>query len=71
MVTNSEQRPMQGRTVLVTGGTGGIGYQTARLLARDGAPSLLSSLDGLLRVRSMEAQLVGLTPQVGDQHPRG
>jgi NAD(P)-dependent dehydrogenase (short-subunit alcohol dehydrogenase family) len=28
---------MQGRTVLVTGGTGGIGYETARNLVRRGA----------------------------------
>jgi NAD(P)-dependent dehydrogenase (short-subunit alcohol dehydrogenase family) len=34
MVTEAEQRPMRGRTALVTGGTGGIGYQTARVLAR-------------------------------------
>jgi NAD(P)-dependent dehydrogenase (short-subunit alcohol dehydrogenase family) len=33
---------MQGRTVLITGGTGGIGYQTARVLARQGARVLIT-----------------------------
>jgi NAD(P)-dependent dehydrogenase (short-subunit alcohol dehydrogenase family) len=42
MVTGSEQRPLQGRTVLVTGGTGGIGYQTARVLARWGAQVIIT-----------------------------
>jgi NAD(P)-dependent dehydrogenase (short-subunit alcohol dehydrogenase family) len=42
MVTQSEQRPMQGRTVLITGGTGGIGYQTARVLARWGAQVIIT-----------------------------
>jgi NAD(P)-dependent dehydrogenase (short-subunit alcohol dehydrogenase family) len=40
--SESEQRPLQGRTVLVTGGTGGIGYQTARVLARWGAQVLIT-----------------------------
>ena len=31
MIARSEQSTMQGRTVLITGGTGGIGYQTARV----------------------------------------
>ena len=42
MVAQSEQQRMQGRTVLVTGGTGGIGYQTARVLARWGAQVLIT-----------------------------
>jgi NAD(P)-dependent dehydrogenase (short-subunit alcohol dehydrogenase family) len=42
MVTQPDQRPMQGRTVLVTGGTGGIGYHTARFLARWGAQVLIT-----------------------------
>lgn len=42
MVSESEQRPMQGRTILVTGGTGGIGYQTARVLARWGAQVIIT-----------------------------
>jgi len=37
MMTDSEQWSLRRRTVLVTGGTGGIGYQTARALARRGA----------------------------------
>jgi NAD(P)-dependent dehydrogenase (short-subunit alcohol dehydrogenase family) len=45
MGTQSEQRPMQGRTVLVTGGTGGIGYQTARVLARWGAQVIITGLE--------------------------
>jgi NAD(P)-dependent dehydrogenase (short-subunit alcohol dehydrogenase family) len=42
VVTKLDQWPMRGRTVLVTGGTGGIGYQTARVLARWGAQVLIS-----------------------------
>jgi NAD(P)-dependent dehydrogenase (short-subunit alcohol dehydrogenase family) len=42
MMTNSEQWPLRGWTVLVTGGTGGIGYQTARALARHGARMLIT-----------------------------
>jgi NAD(P)-dependent dehydrogenase (short-subunit alcohol dehydrogenase family) len=42
MMTNSEQWPLWGRTVLVTGGTGGIGYQTARALAHGGARVLIT-----------------------------
>jgi NAD(P)-dependent dehydrogenase (short-subunit alcohol dehydrogenase family) len=45
MVTKSEQRPMREQTVLVTGGTGGIGYQTARALARRGAHVLVTDLE--------------------------
>jgi NAD(P)-dependent dehydrogenase (short-subunit alcohol dehydrogenase family) len=45
MLTQSKQRPMQGRTVLVTGGTGGIGYQTARVLARWGAQVIITGLE--------------------------
>jgi NAD(P)-dependent dehydrogenase (short-subunit alcohol dehydrogenase family) len=42
MATTSERRPLRGRTVLVTGGTGGIGYQTARALAQRGARVLIT-----------------------------
>jgi NAD(P)-dependent dehydrogenase (short-subunit alcohol dehydrogenase family) len=45
MATNSEQWPMGGRTVLVTGGTGGIGYQTACALAQRGARVLITGRD--------------------------
>ena len=45
MATNSEQWPMRGRTVLITGGTGGIGYQTARALAQRGAGVLITGRD--------------------------
>ena len=44
MIARSEQSTMQGRTVLITGGTGGIGYQTARVLARQGAQVLITGL---------------------------
>ena len=44
MLARSEQSTMQGRTVLITGGTGGIGYQTARVLARRGARVLITGL---------------------------
>ena len=33
---------MRGRTVLITGATGGIGYETARVLARQGAQVLIT-----------------------------
>jgi NAD(P)-dependent dehydrogenase (short-subunit alcohol dehydrogenase family) len=42
MAINSDQRFMRGRTVLVTGGTGGIGYQTAQALAQRGAQVLVT-----------------------------
>ena len=45
MATNSEQWPRRGRTVLVTGGTGGIGYQTAQVLAQRGARVLITGRD--------------------------
>ena len=44
MLARSEQSTMQGRTVLISGGTGGIGYQTARVLARQGARVLITGL---------------------------
>lgn len=44
MAATSEQPPLRGRTVLVTGGTGGIGYQTARILAQWGARVLITGL---------------------------
>jgi NAD(P)-dependent dehydrogenase (short-subunit alcohol dehydrogenase family) len=37
MATFIEQELLGGRTVLITGGSGGIGYQTARVLAQRGA----------------------------------
>lgn len=37
---------MRGKTVLITGGTGGIGFETARSLARRGAELLLVGRDG-------------------------
>lgn len=45
MVTKPEQPDMKGRTVLVTGGTSGIGYETARALARSGAHVIITGRD--------------------------
>jgi retinol dehydrogenase 14 len=45
MATNSEQWPIRGRTVLVTGGTGGIGCQTACALAQRGAQVFITGRD--------------------------
>jgi NAD(P)-dependent dehydrogenase (short-subunit alcohol dehydrogenase family) len=45
MSSTSEQERLSGRTVLVTGGTGGIGYQTARALARRGARLVITGRD--------------------------
>jgi NAD(P)-dependent dehydrogenase (short-subunit alcohol dehydrogenase family) len=42
MTINADHRPLRGRTVLITGGTGGIGYQTARALAQQGAQVLIT-----------------------------
>lgn len=42
MAANSDQWPMRGRTVLVTGGTGGIGYHTSQALAQRGAQALIT-----------------------------
>jgi NAD(P)-dependent dehydrogenase (short-subunit alcohol dehydrogenase family) len=42
MRSTFEEWQMRGRTVLVTGGTGGIGYQTARVLAQRGARVLIT-----------------------------
>jgi NAD(P)-dependent dehydrogenase (short-subunit alcohol dehydrogenase family) len=45
MAANPQQWEMRGRTVLVTGGTGGIGYETARALARSGAHVIITGRD--------------------------
>jgi NAD(P)-dependent dehydrogenase (short-subunit alcohol dehydrogenase family) len=55
MVTESQQRPMQGRTVLVTGGTGGIGYHTARVLARWGARVIITGREADTGERAVAA----------------
>lgn len=45
MVTKPEQLDMRGRTVLISGGTGGIGFGTARGLARHGAHVIITGRD--------------------------
>jgi NAD(P)-dependent dehydrogenase (short-subunit alcohol dehydrogenase family) len=45
MSSASDQEPLDGRTVLITGGTGGIGYQTARALARRDAKLIITGRD--------------------------
>jgi NAD(P)-dependent dehydrogenase (short-subunit alcohol dehydrogenase family) len=45
MAAKPEQCDMKGQTVLVTGGTGGIGYQTARMLASCGAQVIITGRD--------------------------
>jgi retinol dehydrogenase-14 len=42
MVAQRGQWDMRGRTVLVSGGTGGIGFETARALARHGAHVIIT-----------------------------
>jgi NAD(P)-dependent dehydrogenase (short-subunit alcohol dehydrogenase family) len=45
MAAKPQQRDMKGQTVLVTGGTSGIGYQTARALASSGAQVIITGRD--------------------------
>jgi NAD(P)-dependent dehydrogenase (short-subunit alcohol dehydrogenase family) len=42
MTRSSNQRPGCGQTVLITGGTGGFGFQTARVLVRRGANVIIT-----------------------------
>ena len=55
MATTLEQQPMRGRTVLITGGTGGIGYETARLLARWGAQVIITGREAEASERAAAA----------------
>jgi NAD(P)-dependent dehydrogenase (short-subunit alcohol dehydrogenase family) len=54
MRTDNERWDMQGKTVLVTGGTGGIGYETARALGRRGARVIIT---GRNRTRGEDAAM--------------
>lgn len=51
MATKPRQWNIRGKTVLITGGTGGIGYQTARALASSGAQVVITGRDAA-RVRT-------------------
>ena len=42
MSTAAADQPLLGQNVLITGATGGIGHQTARLLARSGARVIIT-----------------------------
>ena len=42
MVAKRGQWDMRGRTVLISGGTGGIGFETARALARHGTHVIIT-----------------------------
>jgi NAD(P)-dependent dehydrogenase (short-subunit alcohol dehydrogenase family) len=53
MVAQCGQWDMRGRTVLVSGGTGGIGFETARALARHGARVIITGRNaGTVSMRS-------------------
>jgi NAD(P)-dependent dehydrogenase (short-subunit alcohol dehydrogenase family) len=45
MVTDNARQHMRGRTVLITGGTDGIGFHTPRTLAGIGAHVLITGRD--------------------------
>jgi NAD(P)-dependent dehydrogenase (short-subunit alcohol dehydrogenase family) len=55
MATGAEHWSVRGRTVLVTGGTGGIGYHTARVLAGWGAQVLITGRDAAAGRRAAAA----------------
>ena len=45
MAAKPRQWNIRGKTVPITGGTGGIGYQTARALASSGAQVVITGQD--------------------------
>jgi retinol dehydrogenase-14 len=55
MATGAEHWSARGRTALVTGGTGGIGYHTARVLAGWGAQVLITGRDAATGRRAAAA----------------
>ena len=57
-MTNEENnRPLAGKTVLITGAVGGIGQASARRLAEAGASLLLHAFRGIDRLESLAATL--------------
>jgi retinol dehydrogenase-14 len=66
MATNSDRWPLRGRMVLVTGGTGGIGYQTARALAQIGARVLITGRE----TEAGEQAAAAIRRQSGHEHVR-
>ena len=61
----TDDRPDDGRVVVVTGGASGMGAATARLFVRRGATVELVDLDAD-RVHSVAADLQVRSPWVGD-----
>src|SRR6202171_1811122 len=62
------ERPLQGRVVIVAGGTGGLGAATTMLLAREGAKLVVgfrSNRDRAEALRSAVARQTGETISLG------
>jgi pyridoxal 4-dehydrogenase len=76
-VSNGEARPLEGQVALVTGAARGIGYATARRLARDGASVAMvdrdtAAIERAGRSLEDEGHLVGWRPaDVADEDQVG
>ncbi len=64
MSTPSDDRPLAGMSALVTGGAGGIGRSTARLLVADGAHVVIAARTSG-RLEQVAADLVPLASEAG------